>query len=168
MKFPPKTNIPAPVKIKEFVLEKVPADTANRPVLKVNVPEFVKLPVSAIDPDVPVTDPLFIKKPVAVSILFAIFKVLPALTVTSVQAAFAESVTVKPPAIVTTSPATGTDAPDAPPKVADQVAVELQLPVATEKRFAAFDNETVNNKIKTKKKNKLFAFLESNFILIKC
>ena len=54
-----------------------------------------------------------------------------------VVAVFAFSVTVKPPSIVTVSPAAGTDAPAAPPEVADQVEVALQLPVATEKRFAA-------------------------------
>ena len=41
-------------------------------------------------------------------------------------------VTVKPPSITTTSPTAGTEAPGAPPDVADQVAVLPQMPVATE------------------------------------
>jgi hypothetical protein len=53
------------------------------------------------------------------------------------QAAFAVNVTLKPPSIVTASPATGTLAPAAPPEVADHVVVAFQLPVATEKRGAA-------------------------------
>ena len=55
---------------------------------------------------------------------------------TDAQAAVAVTVTVKPRSIVTTSPATGTEAPAPPPDVADQVAMAFQLPVATEKRFA--------------------------------
>lgn len=38
---------------------------------------------------------------------------------------------------MTVSPATGTDAPAAPPEVAAQVVVAFQLPVATEKRALA-------------------------------
>lgn len=53
------------------------------------------------------------------------------------HAAFVERVTVKPPSIVTTSPAIGTVAPEAPPDVADQVLVEFQLLVDTENRLAA-------------------------------
>jgi hypothetical protein len=54
------------------------------------------------------------------------------------QAAATVTVTVRPPSIVTVSPATGTLAPEAPPEVADHVLVAFQLPVATEKRaFAA-------------------------------
>jgi len=50
------------------------------------------------------------------------------------QAAFAVIVTVRlvdPCLIYTMSPATGTDAPDAPPSDADQVDVAFQLPFAT-------------------------------------
>jgi len=54
-----------------------------------------------------------------------------------VQAAFTLTVTVNPPSIVTTSPATGTVALGVPPEVADQVDVAFQLPVATANRLAA-------------------------------
>jgi hypothetical protein len=47
------------------------------------------------------------------------------------------SVTVYPPSIVTASPAPGTDAPAAPPDVADHVAVAFQFPLATENLVAA-------------------------------
>lgn len=49
-----------------------------------------------------------------------------------VQAAFAVIVTVHPFSRKTLSPATGTLAPEAPPEVADHVAVEFQLPLVTE------------------------------------
>jgi hypothetical protein len=47
-------------------------------------------------------------------------------------------VTLSPPSIITTSPATGTLAPEAPPDEDDQVEVEFQLPVATEYRLALY------------------------------
>ena len=56
--------------------------------------------------------------------------------VIDVQAALAVTVTLKPFSINTTSPATGTEAPAAPPEVADHVEVEFQLPEATEYRVA--------------------------------
>jgi hypothetical protein len=60
-------------------------------------------------------------------------------------------VTVYPLSIVTTSPATGALTPAAPPDVADHVVVALQLPVATEKRFAAIAvvpmNVTIDNSV---------------------
>ena len=66
----------------------------------------------------------------------------PVLTVRLVHAAMAVVVTVKPPSMVTLSAATGAGAPGAPPLVVDHVEVELQLPVATENRFAAEIFET--------------------------
>ena len=53
------------------------------------------------------------------------------------QLAAAVTVTVCPLSIYTTSPATGTDAPDVPPEEADHVEVKFQLPFATEYRVAA-------------------------------
>ena len=63
-----------------------------------------------------------------ISVLLALFE----LKVIDVQDAFAVTVTVWPPSIVTVSPATGALAPAAPPELADQVVVAFQLPVATE------------------------------------
>jgi hypothetical protein len=48
------------------------------------------------------------------------------------QAAFTVTVTVRPPSMNTLSPATGNDAPGAPPEVADHVAFTFQFPEATE------------------------------------
>jgi hypothetical protein len=59
------------------------------------------------------------------------------LTVTFVEDLAASSVTVKPPSIIASSAATGADAPGAPPEVADQVAVEIHVPLATENLCAA-------------------------------
>ena len=61
-------------------------------------------------------------------------KELPELTIREeiVLAMSASRVTAYPPSIKTASPLTGTEAPDAPPDVADQVLVEFQLPEATE------------------------------------
>ena len=53
------------------------------------------------------------------------------------QAALAVRVTLNPPEIVTSSAATGTEAPAVPPEVADQVVVAFQFPEATEYRNAA-------------------------------
>jgi hypothetical protein len=72
--------------------------------------------------------------------------------VIDVQAAAAVTVTLNPPSIVTASPATGIGAPGAPPEVVDHVAVEFQLPLATEKRAAAFAMDAV---IKIKPSTKL-------------
>lgn len=92
-----------------------------------------------IDPELPllyvpltvnvVTDRLYVADDV---------KVEPELTVRVDKiGVFAFSVTVYPLSITTISPVDGTVAPDAPPDVADQVDVEFQFPVATEKRLAA-------------------------------
>ena len=79
----------------------------------VNVPVTVVIPVTArLNAPTVSVDPL------------AIFKVA--------HAAFAAIVTVRLPSINTTSPAIGAEAPEAPPDVADHVAVDAQLPVATE------------------------------------
>jgi hypothetical protein len=56
------------------------------------------------------------------------------------------TVTAKPPSMKTSSPAIGTDAPGAPPEVAAQVAVELQLPEATENRFRAKAEECASRR----------------------
>jgi hypothetical protein len=48
------------------------------------------------------------------------------------HSASAVRVTLKPPSMVTTSPATGAEAPEAPPEVEDQVDVDDQFPDATE------------------------------------
>jgi hypothetical protein len=59
--------------------------------------------------------------------------VLPELTKIEVNATvFASKVTVNPPSITTSSPMAGAAAPAAPPEMLDHVAVELQLPDATE------------------------------------
>jgi hypothetical protein len=59
--------------------------------------------------------------------------VLPELIVNDARdAVLAFTVTVYPPSITTISLAIGTGAPGAPPDVKDHVAVEFQLPVATE------------------------------------
>ena len=67
-----------------------------------------------------------------------------------VHAASALTVTLKPDASVTSSPATGTAAPGAPPEVSDQVAILFQFPVATEYFGAAFTAE-VGQRIKAPK-----------------
>lgn len=54
-----------------------------------------------------------------------------------VQAALAVTVTVRPFSRKTLSPATGTEAPEAPPEVADHVEVLFQFPDATEYLSAA-------------------------------
>lgn len=104
------------------------------PLFRVTAPVKVLVPVALLKFIVPVTDvALFtlMVKPPTVSIERE-------LTVSDPkEAVFALTVTVKPPSIITSSPATGTAAPDAPPDVADHVPVEFQFPVATEKRFAA-------------------------------
>jgi hypothetical protein len=98
---------------------KFPAPTANK---------FIPLPDLGIviEPETESVNPRFNVKEVAV----AVVKVIDA------HAASAVIVTLCPPSMVTTSPATGTDTPDVPPEVADQVEVAFQLPVATEKRIA--------------------------------
>lgn len=76
-------------------------------------------------------------------------RVLPAAMVKEPRAAeLAFRVTVKPPSIVTATPAPGTEAPGAPPDVADQVAVLFQFPVATEKRCPKESNPSDKNKRK--------------------
>ena len=90
-------------------------------------------------------------------------RVLPALIVREARIAlFASSVTVKPPSIVTTSPAPGTEKPGTPPEVSDQVAVEFQGPVATEKRLAAL----ASNPIPTTKTNKAIASFQEFFATV--
>jgi len=65
------------------------------------------------------------------------------------QAAAAVTVTVTPLSMKTSSPATGKDAPEEPPDVADQVPVEFQLPVATEYRLAPCTSPIPVNKNKS-------------------
>ncbi len=64
------------------------------------------------------------------------FKVEPLAIDKFAQADATLTVTVNPPSMKTSSPATGTLAPLAPPELADHVVVTLQLPVATEYRGA--------------------------------
>lgn len=78
---------------------------------------------------------------------FAVELVEASPTVNVEHAAAAVNVTVKPGEIVTISPATGNEAPEAPPNVADQVAVLFQLLLATAKRLAALAAPAVNKKI---------------------
>ena len=66
--------------------------------------------------------------------------------VTLAHAAFAVTVTVYPFSINTLSPATGTEAPDAPPDVPDQVEALFQLPDATEYLSAAKSVNAENEK----------------------
>jgi hypothetical protein len=68
------------------------------------------------------------------ALALVVVKVAPALIVIEliVEAVLTSSVTVQPPSIVTMSPDAGTDAPEPPPEVSDQVVVELQFPLATE------------------------------------
>ncbi|MEK7719857.1 MAG: hypothetical protein AAB347_09650, partial [Bacteroidota bacterium] len=66
-----------------------------------------------------------------------------------VQAAVASTVTVNPPSIKTLSAATGAVAPGIPPEVADHTAVEVQAPLATEKRSADIATDTDVNKTTT-------------------
>ena len=69
------------------------------------------------------------------------------------EAAPASEVTVMvcPFSMYTTSPATGNEAPDAPPDEADQVEVEFQDPLATEYRDALNALECIrsSNAVKT-------------------
>ena len=74
------------------------------------------------------------------------------------QAALAVSVTLKPPSMVTTSPATGAETPEVPPEVAAQVEVELQLPEATENLFAPETSSVLKRENKITKKIKLNGF----------
>lgn len=53
------------------------------------------------------------------------------------QLAFAVIVTLNPPMMLTLSPATGAEAPGAPPALADHVDVAFQFPEATEYLVAA-------------------------------
>jgi hypothetical protein len=153
----PAFRVPAPVKIIEALV----------PVLSVVIsPETVTVPVvivswclTAVPPLVNAMLPAF-KMPAPTAREFKVaargmviapdtVKVTPELMfrfavveavvkVTEAHAAAAVTVTVKPPSMVTVSPATGTDAPLAPPEVADQVLVAFQFPLATEKRLAAW------------------------------
>jgi hypothetical protein len=87
-------------------------------------------------------------------------------------AVFTSSVTVKPPSINTSSPATGIAAPGAPPDVFDQVAVEFHVPVATLYTLSASALFNKMRKRKMKVVTRLKAFihkrLEDNvFLLIK-
>ena len=113
--------------------------------VSVKFPEFVKLPVNATIPVVPVSVPLFRKNPVVVSVLLAIFKVAPALIVTLTILVLVPTVTVFVPvvAIITSSPATGTTPPT-------QVEPVAHVPPATVLVLvAALTNETVKNKTET-------------------
>jgi hypothetical protein len=65
-------------------------------------------------------------------------KIAEPVTDNEAQSALAVAVTVHPPSINTSSPATGAEKPGAPPETSDQVAVAFQLPVATEYLLAAF------------------------------
>ena len=117
--------------------------TAAPPLVNATLPAF-KLPAPTaivfkpapdrgivIAPDTLRVIPLFIVREVAVTFV----KVIDA------QAAFAVTVTLNPPSIVTTSPATGKiPAPTAgPPELSDHVVFVFQLPVALEKYVAAND-----------------------------
>ncbi len=111
------------------------------------VPLKVQLPPTniclAVGPVVSV--PVPVKFPERVSVLpKVIVNVDPAAIFTDAEATPAELiVTVKPPSMKTTSPATGTDAPDAPPDEADHVAVLFQLLLATENRLTAFASSPI-------------------------
>ena len=99
------------------------------PLFSVTAPVKVLVPVALLKFIVPVIE----VAPVTLIVKAPTVSTEPVLIVREPKAAvLAFTVTVKPPSIVTTSPATGTAAPDAPPDVADQTAVEFQLPVATE------------------------------------
>jgi hypothetical protein len=80
----------------------------------------------------------------------AVVSVLPELILIEfkVAAVFTSSVTVKPPSINTSSPATGIAAPGAPPDIFDHVAVEFHPPVATLYTLSA---SALFNKIRKRK-----------------
>ena len=105
------------------------------PLFKMTSPVKVLVPVALLKLMVPeiveVPETLMVKAPTVRVDPFAIDR-LP------ITAVFISTVTVKPPSMVTISPTAGTVAPAAPPEVAAQVEVLLQLPDATEKRFKAF------------------------------
>ena len=77
--------------------------------------------------------------------------------------ASAVTVTVHPFSRKTLSPATGKLAPGAPPEVADHVAVEFQLPEATEKRSAAITENAENDKTIARKN---FLLVRTDLIMI--
>jgi hypothetical protein len=84
------------------------------------------------------------------------------------HSALTGTVTVKPFSRKTLSPATGNDAPGAPPEVADHVEFAFQFPVATEYRSAAIRAIAENDKT-TARKNFLqegFSFIITSAVLM--
>ena len=102
----------------------------NPPLLIITSPVNVFVPVALLSVIVPVTAEM----PETVILNPPTISCDPDAISRLVQAALAVIVTVSPPSIKTSSPATGTLAPATPPEVADHVAVEFQLLVATEYR----------------------------------
>ncbi len=95
----------------------------------------------------------------------AVESVLPELIVNEERAAVLTSrVTVNPPSMVTAVPAPGTEAPGAPPDVADQVPVLFQLPDATEKRWPSEFDIWAKNIKSTKSTLPGINFFGSNLI----
>ncbi len=134
-----KSDVP-PVPLKDWFV--VPLKTtliSFPPLLGLNIPSFVifpatfrlpSFPPSIVDPDAIIILPDTVRSsPPPLPIINVPFVAVP--TVKFAQAASAVMVTVNPPSIKTLSPATGADAPDAPPEVVDQVAVEFQFPLLT-------------------------------------
>ena len=161
VKLPAKLTVAAPFSVKVPVMVTSAPNASGAAAVSINEPPLfiITAPVNVLVPVaevivklLPATPPPIVVVPDTVKLKAPTLRldaIVKSLMIKVAQAAFAVIVTLKPPSIVTTSPATGTEAPAAPPVVADQVAVEFQLPLATEKRFAPWTSEIVKNKLNT-------------------
>jgi len=145
----------------------VPVPTARDPHVRVAPLTIVIVPV-ACPPAAPVTPdvmaPLTVRlgEPLAAKVNVPLPLPLTPIEMLAHAASVTLTVTVNPPSIVTTSPATGKLAPLAPPEVADQTAVLFQLPVATEKRFAAIADVTPRTAIERMRRLSVVNFFMSD------